>query len=98
MYPNDPQYGDEIINWQQLFLAMTEWQLGRRDEARQLLSKIKPAMDEEVQSLATAFNYRLTLEVLRREAETLIQEDPPGVAANRNESTPLLPPSPGPQP
>jgi hypothetical protein len=37
-----------------------------------LLTEIQPAIDEEVQSLATPFNYGLTLEVLRREAKALI--------------------------
>jgi serine/threonine protein kinase/Tfp pilus assembly protein PilF len=75
LYPSDPQPGDRIINWQRLFLAMAKWQQGQRDEGRQLLAEIQPAIDEELRSTTTPMNYRVTLEVLRREAEALIEKN-----------------------
>jgi serine/threonine protein kinase len=81
MYPSDPQLGDQTINWQRLFLAMTKWQLGERDNAQQLFAEIQPAIDAELHSLSTPFNYRLTLEVLRREAETMIEPVSPSSPA-----------------
>jgi serine/threonine protein kinase/tetratricopeptide (TPR) repeat protein len=80
-YPTDSHIGDRIINWQRLFLAMTKWQLSQQDEARQLLAEIQPAIDAELHSLSTPFNYRLTLEVLRREAETMIEPVSPSSPA-----------------
>jgi serine/threonine protein kinase len=86
VYPSDPPLGDRIINWQRLFLAMTKWQLGQRDAARHLLTEIQPAINEELQSLATPFHYRLTLEVLRREADSLIGPKDAEVAVGAVES------------
>jgi tetratricopeptide (TPR) repeat protein len=87
-YPSEPQLGDRIINWQRLILAMTKWQLDQCDEARQLLTEIQPAIDEELHSLSTPFNYRLTLEVLRREAEALIgKEEANEAVQNKNSAS-----------
>ena len=55
-----------------LFLAMTKWQLGQRDEARRLLAEIQSAIHEKLKSPSTPFDNRLFLEVLCREAEALI--------------------------
>ncbi|HJS08442.1 MAG TPA: serine/threonine-protein kinase, partial [Pirellulales bacterium] len=74
-YPSDPQPGDRINNLQRLFLAMTKWHRGQQDEARRLLAEIQTAIDEELRSTTTQMNYRITLEVLRREAEDLIDKE-----------------------
>jgi tetratricopeptide (TPR) repeat protein len=74
-YPNAPHTRDRIINCQRLLLAMTKWQRNQRAEARQMLAEIQPAIDQELASLSTLFNYRLMLEVLRREAENLIVQE-----------------------
>jgi serine/threonine protein kinase len=89
-YPSDPQIGARTVNWQRLFLAMTKWQLGKREEAQLLLAAIQPAIDEELRSLATPFNFRLTLEVLRREAEALIGQEADDAVENvaPNQSAP----------
>jgi tetratricopeptide (TPR) repeat protein len=68
--PRQPGY--EVINYQRLFLAMTQWQLGQRDAARRLLAETQIALDQEFQSRAVPWHHRATFEVLRREAETLI--------------------------
>jgi tetratricopeptide (TPR) repeat protein len=87
-YPKDPPLGDRIINWQRLFLAMTKWQLGQRDDARRLLAETQPAIDEELKSPATPFNYRVTLEVLRREAEALIGQNKADEGPNKDDPKP----------
>jgi serine/threonine protein kinase len=60
------------ISYRRLFLAMTHWQLGQEDAARQLLSETLPVLEEELKSPASAWNRRATLALLRSEAETLI--------------------------
>jgi hypothetical protein len=52
---------------------MNNWQLGQKDDARRLLAETQLAIDNELQSLALNWNRRVTLELLRDEAETLIQ-------------------------
>jgi serine/threonine protein kinase len=74
-YPADPPRGFDMINIQRLFLAMSKWQLGRRDEASQLLAETLPAIDKELQSPSSAWNRRATLEILRRESEALIGKE-----------------------
>jgi tetratricopeptide (TPR) repeat protein len=71
-YPSGPERGDDTVNYQQLLLAMTQWQLGQRDTARQLLAETLPAIDKELDSPSTSWNRRATLEILRREAAALI--------------------------
>ncbi|MEI4908457.1 hypothetical protein Q8G40_30710, partial [Klebsiella pneumoniae] len=49
--------GDSLlVNIQRLFLAMTKWQLGERDEARRLLAEIQSAIGEKYKSLNTQFD------------------------------------------
>ena len=72
-YPSDPVPGYDPISFQRLFLAMTKWQLGQKDEARQLLEKTLPDVDKELQSPSRGWNQRAALEVIRREAQALIQ-------------------------
>ena len=52
---------------------MTQWQLGQRDVARQLLAETLPAVEEELQSPSNTWTRRATLEILRSEAEALIE-------------------------
>jgi tetratricopeptide (TPR) repeat protein len=56
-----------------LFLAMTRWQQGQRDEARRMLDEIQHATERELQSPLKEFQRRAPLEVLCCEAEALIQ-------------------------
>jgi serine/threonine protein kinase len=87
-YPNDlpPPFSD-VINYQRLFLAMTKWQLGERDTARRLLAVIQPDIDKELQSESIVWNRRATLEVLRREAENLIEPTEADEAVENNEKS-----------
>jgi hypothetical protein len=62
----------DVRNYQRLFLAMTKWQLGQRDDARRLLGDTLPVIDKELQSLSIVWNRRATLELLRAEAQALI--------------------------
>jgi hypothetical protein len=71
--PSDLGPGWDLINVQRLFLAMTKWQLGERDAARQLLAETQPAVDKELQSPESTLYLRALLEVLRREAEALVE-------------------------
>jgi tetratricopeptide (TPR) repeat protein len=70
-YPREPGY--HLINCQQLFLAMAKWRLGQKDEARELLAKTLPDIDKQMQPPACFWTDRVCLEVLRREAEALIE-------------------------
>jgi hypothetical protein len=67
---------------------MTKWQLGQHDAARQLLSDTQPAIDQELQTPTTIFEYRVTLEVLRRDAESLIKPKETDEGAETNKVTP----------
>jgi tetratricopeptide (TPR) repeat protein len=71
-YPSDPLRSFDTINYTRLLLAMTQWQQGRQDEARHLLAEVQRAIDLELQIQTIASHRRVTLEVLRREAEALI--------------------------
>ncbi len=57
----------------QLLLAMAKWQLGGRDDARRLLAEIQPAINEWLQDPSNTWMRRAEIEVLRREAEALIE-------------------------
>jgi ATP/maltotriose-dependent transcriptional regulator MalT len=59
-------------SYHQLFLAMTQWRLGQEDKARRLLAETLPDVDKELQSPASTWYRRATLEILRSEAEALI--------------------------
>jgi hypothetical protein len=72
-YPSDPWIDCETINLQRLLLAMSKWQLDKKDEARRLLAETKPAIDQDIQSPSVFYVLKAALEVLRREAETLIE-------------------------
>jgi tetratricopeptide (TPR) repeat protein len=70
--PSKPALGSDMINHQRLFLAMTKWQLGQKDEARRLLDVTPVAIEKDTASPLTEWNRRATFEVLRREADALI--------------------------
>jgi tetratricopeptide (TPR) repeat protein len=72
-YPSDQaRNGFDTMNYQQLLLAMAQWQLDRKDQARELLVKTLPAVEKELQAPSSLWNRRATLELLRGEAESLI--------------------------
>jgi tetratricopeptide (TPR) repeat protein len=81
-YPSDPPPAYGTVLQPKLFLAMTYWQLHQQDEARRLLAETLPAIDEWLQSPSHFWNRRALHEVLRSEAEKLIQKDKPDAAAN----------------
>jgi tetratricopeptide (TPR) repeat protein len=62
------------IDWQ-LFLAMTHWRRGQREEARRQLAEIQPALDEWLRSPSSFWIRRAQIEILRQEAEGLIEQD-----------------------
>jgi tetratricopeptide (TPR) repeat protein len=55
------------------FLAMAHHQLGHTQEARQWLDKAIKQMEEETKTKGLPWNRRLTLQLLSREAETLLK-------------------------
>jgi tetratricopeptide (TPR) repeat protein len=56
------------------FLAMAEWRLGRRDEAQTQLRTAVHLTEQELRaSLTPPWNRRVTLQLLRREAEAMIR-------------------------
>ncbi len=57
------------------FLAMTEHHLGRREEAKKHLQQSNEFADQELTGMPP-WNRKLTLELLRMEAETLIGKSP----------------------
>jgi tetratricopeptide (TPR) repeat protein len=75
VYPSDPPPipGAAHINHHRLFLAMNRWRQGRRNEARQLLAEAQRGIDEELKPPSLPFEFRIPTEVLRREAEALIE-------------------------
>jgi tetratricopeptide (TPR) repeat protein len=73
-------------SYHRLFLAMTQWKLGKKDEARQLLAETQPDVERELESPASAWNRRATLEILRAEAEALIGKNRADKAPNMDAS------------
>jgi tetratricopeptide (TPR) repeat protein len=74
-YPSAPPTGFDTLNVQRLLLAMTTWHQGQQVEARRLLAKWLPDVDKELQTPSILGTRRATLEVLCREAETLIGQN-----------------------
>jgi serine/threonine protein kinase len=76
-YPSQSEVGRDTINYQLLLLALTRWNQGREDEARKLLAEALSAVDKELQFPSTRWNRRVSLELLRDEAEaTIVKEKP----------------------
>jgi non-specific serine/threonine protein kinase/serine/threonine-protein kinase len=71
-YPTDLPHGFDTLNYQRLLLAMTQWKLGQKHEARQLLRETRPSVDKEIEAPTTRWNRRTSLELLRDEATSLI--------------------------
>ena len=71
-YTNATVRESDSINSPRMLFAMTRWRLGQQDRARELLSETLPAVDEELQSFQRPWNRRVTLELLRNEAEAMI--------------------------
>jgi tetratricopeptide (TPR) repeat protein len=86
-YPTKPKPDHDTMNYQQLFLAMTHWQLGNKDEARKVLAETLPAVEAELKSPSSGWNRRTTLEVLRGEAEDLIEPTKPNESAENKSRT-----------
>jgi tetratricopeptide (TPR) repeat protein len=72
LYPSGPPLRSHSNNLLKLRLAMTKWQLGQRDAARELLSNTLPAIEEEMQTPPCLWVTRASLELLRGEAQALI--------------------------
>jgi hypothetical protein len=84
-FPSDPPMGAGTVLFPQLFLAMTKWQQGHRDEARRALDDIQRAIDRELQSPSSLWQRRATLDVLRREAEALIESNEADQASDHDD-------------
>jgi WD40 repeat protein/serine/threonine protein kinase/tetratricopeptide (TPR) repeat protein len=66
------------VAYARLFLAMTQRRLGHAEDARRWLDKVLPATAEtRTDTGASTWNRRLTLQLLSREAEGLLQESAP---------------------
>jgi tetratricopeptide (TPR) repeat protein len=72
LYPSGPPLGTPSINYVHLRLAMTKWQLGQQDAARQLLAETLPDVEKELQTPTTLWNRRALHELWRGEAQALI--------------------------
>jgi len=71
-FPSDPPPSHGTVLWPQMYLAMTKWQLGAHDDARQLLDDIQPGINEYLAAPTAQWQFRQITDVLRREAESLI--------------------------
>jgi tetratricopeptide (TPR) repeat protein len=72
-FANDDS-GMSSVLYSKLFLMMTYWQLGRHDEARKVRAECAAAINEQIASATTSWNRRVTLDVIRAEAEALLME------------------------
>jgi tetratricopeptide (TPR) repeat protein len=70
--PGFPETDRDNSNYQYLLLAMSQWQLGRKDKARQLLAETKPAVVQDLQNPSARWGRQVSLELLLAEAEALI--------------------------
>ncbi len=75
-----PGIAQTSIAYPQFFLAMTKWRLGDKAEARRLLAEAQAAAEMDLKTTST-WNRRATLELFRREAESLIPETNAGSSA-----------------
>ncbi len=70
----EPKEQQTAVTYTYYFLAMTDHRLGHTDEARRWLDKATRATEEALKSpAAPPWNRKVTLQLLRREAEELIQ-------------------------
>jgi tetratricopeptide (TPR) repeat protein len=90
-YAGKRPIGTGTVLFPKLLLAMTRWQQGDRDEARRMLDEIQPAINSELQSPLSLWQRRAQLEILRREAETLIEPKEAEGAPNNDNLPPSTP-------
>jgi serine/threonine protein kinase len=86
-HPSDPPPTHGTVLWPQLFLAMTKWQLGEHHEAHRLLSEIQPLIDKWLETPSNNWQFRVYTEVLRREAEAMIEPNEADVTVDNNNPT-----------
>jgi tetratricopeptide (TPR) repeat protein len=82
-YPTDPPPSHGTVLWPRLYVAMTKWQLGEHDNARRALREIQPALGAALDAPTLQWQYRQITEVLRREAEALIEPKEPNEAVRK---------------
>ncbi|MCA9232437.1 MAG: protein kinase [Planctomycetales bacterium] len=68
----DDTSGRSSSLYPKIFGAMTKWQKGQQEEARNILAELRPEIDDVLAAPTTAWNRKMTLELLRAEAESLI--------------------------
>ena len=86
-FPSDPPPSHGPVLWPQLFLAMNKWQQGEHDDARRLLREIEPAINKSLENPKRSWAYRQITEVLRREAEAMIGQEPADEAKQKDNPT-----------
>jgi hypothetical protein len=82
-YPDDALRGFRTNADLQLLLAMTKWKLGERDEARRLLAQTQWTVEEWLRMPSNTWMRRAEIELLRREAEALIEPNEVNDAVER---------------
>jgi hypothetical protein len=93
-YPIDPLPSRGTVLFPQLLLVMTKWHQGERDAAHRMLAELQPAINEwlqtpsHYQSIVNSWHRPAILEVLRREAETMVWPNETNEAVeNKNPTT-----------
>jgi tetratricopeptide (TPR) repeat protein len=86
-YPSHPPFTFATTIYPRLLLSMVKSQLGEFDEARRLLAEIEPAVKVELDSRSTMWEFRTTVEILRREAEDRIAQREANEAAENEGRT-----------
>jgi tetratricopeptide (TPR) repeat protein len=71
-YPSRPHDAFGTVIYPQLLLSMVKSRLGANDEARRLFAEIRPGIKAARESPPPLWQYRTTIEILYREAESLI--------------------------
>jgi hypothetical protein len=72
---------------------MTKWEQGERDAARRMLADLQPAINEwlqtpsHYQTIVNSWHRPAHLEVIRREAETMIGQNETNEAVENNNPT-----------
>jgi serine/threonine protein kinase len=92
-YPSDPPPSRGTVLNPRLLLAMTKWEQGERDAARRMLADLQPAINEwlqtpsHYQTIVNSWHRPAHLEVIRREAETMIGQNETNEAVENNNPT-----------
>jgi tetratricopeptide (TPR) repeat protein len=90
-YPAVPPHGFDTRNYQRLLLAMSQWRSGQRDEARRLFAETISPVEKELQVPTTLWGRRTSLELLRAEAEAMIEPKPKNKAVENSQSNQQTP-------